>query len=69
MSLPSLEPGPPCDYCGAPCPVEGYCDSCADRLFAEQRIQSGNDYRRQAHIRLDLASVRQRVRRYLRGGK
>ena len=69
MTLPSLDPGPACEYCGGACPVEGYCDVCADRIADEQRREHSNDYRRQAQFRLDMENVKTRVRRYLRGEK
>jgi hypothetical protein len=74
MSLPGIDaPSKPthCDYCGAPVQIidPPFCAPCADRMATEQQIQSSNDYRKNAQIRLDLASVRQRVRRYLRGEK
>lgn len=62
MRLPSLEPGTECKYCGEPCPVEGFCGACEDRMDEERRIESSNRYRRMAQIELELAEVRRRVR-------
>ena len=65
--LPSLEPGPECTYCGEPCPVDGYCDPCSDRIATEKRIESGNRYRQMAQLQLELTEVRRRAAEYLRG--
>ena len=65
--LPSLElvPGE-CSYCGAPTMITApiYCAECDARFAEERRRESGNEFRRQAQIALDLEMVRRRVRLY-----
>lgn len=73
MTLPNLDVvGDRCEHCGEETQLTDApfcCAMCDDRQKRERLIESGNEYRRQAQVRLDLAVVRQRVRRYLRGEK
>ena len=67
MTLPSLELIPAeCPYCGEATMLTApaYCAVCEDRLLEERRRESGNEFRRQAQIALDLEMVRRRVRLY-----
>lgn len=69
--LPSLEvltTPRECEHCGEPIRLidPPFCAACDDRKKTEARIQSGNDYRRDAQYRLDMETVRDRTRRHLK---
>ena len=56
-----------CDYCGEAVQIVDpvYCGPCSDRIAAELRQESGDDYRRQVQVALDLAEVRRRTRAHV----
>lgn len=67
MTLPSLDvlDDPlECEFCGAPIRIIKplFCAECSDRIAMEQRRESGNEYRRNSQIALDLELARRRAR-------
>ena len=58
-----------CDHCGEAVQIVEpvYCGPCADRIAAELRQESGDEYRRQAQTALDLAEVRRRTKAHMGG--
>lgn len=72
MQLPSLDVldvPQECQDCGEPIRLidPPFCAACDDRRKSEAIRDSGNVYRRNAYLALELAEVRRRARVYIKG--